>query len=95
MARLRYTGTHAHRLSAGGRVLADVVHGTVFDCPDSWVAPIVARGTPVEVVEDEPMLVADAAEPAEDAAAEPEAASPAVDPVEAPQSPQPRGKRRR
>lgn len=61
MARLRYIGTFAHRLSAGGRVLADVEHGTVFECPDSWVAPIMKRGTPVELVV-EPVAVEPEAE---------------------------------
>jgi len=68
MARLRYIGTFAHRLTAGGRVLADVVHGTEFDCPDSWVGPIMKRGTPVELVVDPPTV-----EVVEPVAVEPEA----------------------
>lgn len=56
MARLRYIGTFAHPLTAGGRVLADVVHGTEFDCPDAWVGPIMKRGTPVELVVDRPVV---------------------------------------
>lgn len=53
MARLRFIGHNPHRLTAGGVVLADVVHGTEFNCPDAFVAPIIRRGTLVEVVTDE------------------------------------------
>ena len=63
MARLRYIGTFAHRLTAGGRVLAEVEHGTVFECPDAWVGPIMKRGTPVELVVDSPAVEEPAPEP--------------------------------
>lgn len=53
MARLRYTGTYPHKLTVGVTVLADVVYGTEFDCPDAWVESLKRRGTPVEMVSNE------------------------------------------